>query len=237
MDTTDALLQVRGLRAGYAGRPVIFDVDLDVAAGEVVALLGSNGAGKTTVLNAVIGLVRRLAGTVMLARSPWDGYRPHLAVSAGMGLVPAERFTFPGLSVAESLALGARHLAAADRAAAVDRVIGLFPRLGERLTQAAVTMSGGEQRMLSVAVALLPRPRLLLLDEPSLGLSPAVAEHLNRTLRALADDTNLGILVVEQNVRQALSIADRAYVLRSGRVIQTESADEFRQRTDWWSLF
>lgn len=237
MATPEALLEVSGLGAGYAGRAVVFDVDLRVGPGEVVALLGSNGAGKTTVLNAIVGLVRHLAGRVSVCGSSWSGARPDRAVRAGMGLVPAEWFTFPGLTVAESLRLGARSVDPARRADEIDRVVGLFPKLGGRLTQQATTMSGGEQRMLSVAVALLGKPRLLLLDEPSLGLAPAVAEHLNQTLRRLADDQGLGILMVEQNVRQALAIADRAYVLRSGRIIHHAPADEVRTQTDWWSLF
>ncbi len=237
MASPDPVLSVAGLSAGYDGRPVVFDIDIAVLPGEVVTLLGSNGAGKTTVLNSIVGLVRRISGDVVLDGATWDGAHPHRAFRRGMGLVPAERFVFPGLSVSDSLRLGARNLGQGERADRIEHVLDLFPKLGHRLTQRADTMSGGEQRMLSMAVALLGRPQVLLLDEPSLGLAPAVATQVADTLRRLATEEGLAVVLVEQNVRQALRIADRAYIIRSGRIIHDARAAVLREQTEWWSLF
>jgi branched-chain amino acid transport system ATP-binding protein len=232
------LLEVHGLTAGYNRRPVVYDVALSVDEGEIVVILGSNGAGKTTTLRSIVGFLRPFSASVRYRGEAWPVDRPWLAARRGIALIPSERFTFAALSVGENLALGAHSVrSAAERRGAQEHVIELFPRLGERLEQKAGTMSGGEQRMLSIAVALMARPQLLLLDEPSLGLAPAVVEQIMRTLKSLVDNEGMSVLMVEQNVGQALQIADRVYVLRSGRIILEESAERTRAREQWWDLF
>jgi len=234
---SEPLLRVDGLTAGYAGRAVVYDVGLEVGAGEVVVMLGSNGAGKTTTLKSVVGLVRPLHGDVQYDGRPWRADRPSRAAGAGISYIPAERFTFAQLSVDENLALGGYTTSAELRRERLAMVRELFPVLASRGAQRAGTMSGGEQRMLSVAVALMAGPRLLLLDEPSLGLAPAVVETLMRTLARLVREQGLSVLMVEQNVAHALSIADRTYVMRSGRIILEESVEETRARESWWDLY
>jgi branched-chain amino acid transport system ATP-binding protein len=232
------LLSVKDLTAGYRGRAVIYDVSLEVAKGEIVAILGSNGAGKTTTLKSIVGLVRPLSAVVRYTDKDWRTDRPWSAASAGMAFIPAERFTFAALSVDENLALGAYTVGDAKQISERRKlVLELFPILGRRLSQLAGTMSGGEQRMLSLAVALMPAPKLLLLDEPSLGLAPAIVQHILGTLTTLVAEADMSVLMVEQNVGQVLKIADRVYVMRSGRMILHETAEEMRKREQLWDLF
>ena len=234
----DPLLDVKGLTAGYAGRPVVHHVDLAVDEGEIVVILGSNGAGKTTTLRAIVGLLRPFAASIVYRGQAWRADRPWLAAKLGLAMIPSERFTFAELSVAENLALGAYTVSSpTERREREQRVLELFPRLAERLEQKAGTMSGGEQRMLSVGIALMARPKLLLLDEPSLGLAPAIVDQIMRTLRELVASDGMSVLMVEQNVGQAVAVADRVYVLRSGRVILEEPAEAIRARDQWWDLF
>jgi branched-chain amino acid transport system ATP-binding protein len=234
----ERILEVTGLRAGYDGRPVVYDVDLAVFAGRITCLFGSNGAGKTTCLRAISGLLRPFAATMR-----YRGQRRSLgraARSAGEGIVyiPSERFTFADLSVEDNLALGGySERSAAAREEQREEVLEMFPVLGERLTQQAGTMSGGQQRMLSIAMALMSGPRVLLLDEPSLGLAPAIVEQLMESLRRLASERGVSVLMVEQNVGQALRVADYVYVIRSGRIILEGEASRMRERDDWWDLF
>jgi branched-chain amino acid transport system ATP-binding protein len=232
-----SLLEVRGLTAGYKGRMVIHELDLDVMPSEVVGVFGSNGAGKTTTLKAILGLLPRVAGTVAYRGSQWRPGRSWRAAAEGMAFIPAERFTFAGLSVEENLRLGATSVAGGSSQQTLDGVLAMFPILRERRNQKAGTMSGGEQRMLSLAVALMSQPRLLMLDEPSLGLAPRVVDQLIATLRGLVEEQGVSVIMVEQNVNQAVRITDRAYVLRSGRIIQQMSGDEARSRDEWWDLF
>jgi branched-chain amino acid transport system ATP-binding protein len=232
------LLSVTGLTAGYRGRAVIYDMALKVRRGEIVVILGPNGAGKTTTLKSVVGLIKPMAGTVDYNGSRWRTDRPWSAARSGISFIPAERFTFAQLTVEENLALGA--YTQNDLTKVRQRrqqVTEMFPILGRRLGQKAGTMSGGEQRMLSLAVALMAGPSLLLLDEPSLGLAPAVVQQIMNVLSQLADQQGLSVLMVEQNVAQVLPIADRVYVMRSGRIILSQSAEEMRQREQWWDLF
>jgi branched-chain amino acid transport system ATP-binding protein len=233
----EPLLTVRALSAGYGGRPVIHDVDLEVMPGEIVALFGSNGAGKTTTLSCIVGAVTRTNGDVSYQGRAWPAGRPWKAAANGMAMIPAERFTFANLTVEENLRLGAYSVSEDSFRESMASVVTMFPILQNRLSQKAGTMSGGEQRMLSVALALMSRPRLLLLDEPSLGLAPRVVDQLIASLRTLVDDAGLSVLMVEQNVAQAVKIADRIYVLRSGRIIEQLSGDEARAREQWWDLF
>jgi branched-chain amino acid transport system ATP-binding protein len=196
-------------------------VTCHINAGEVVALIGANGAGKTTLLNAVCGLVRR-EGEILFSGRSLTGLAPEEIVGLGISQVPEGRQLFAPMTVAENLELGAyrRRRRGAREAiqADLERVFTLFPRLQDRLQQQAGTMSGGEQQMLAIGRALMARPRLLLLDEPSLGLAPLVVEDILATLAVLRNE-GVTILLVEQNARAALKVADRAYVLETGRII------------------
>ncbi|MCW5633769.1 MAG: ABC transporter ATP-binding protein [Rubrivivax sp.] len=209
------LLQVRGLRSGYGRVEVLRGVDLDVRAGEIVALLGSNGAGKSTLNNTVCGLVPARAGTVSFDGQPLAGRHTKDIVRAGLIQVPEGRRIFPNLTVQENLELGSYARARERRGANLERVYAIFPRLAERTTQLAGTMSGGEQQMLAIGRGLMAEPRLLILDEPSLGLSPLLVEEMF-TLIARLHGEGLAVLLVEQNVGQSLDIAGRAYVLENG---------------------
>ena len=217
-------LEVRGLSAGYGRLEVLHGVDLDVQAGRLVAVLGANGAGKTTLLRALSGLVRASAGSVRLAGTDLTGLPAERVAARGLAHVPENRLVFPTLSVDDNLALGAyvrrgsnryRAELAADR----DRVLELFPRLRQRTAQAAGTMSGGEQQMLAVARGLMARPRVLVLDEPSVGLAPRIISEIFSALGRLRSEGEMALLLVEQNARAALKVADRAYVLDRGRVV------------------
>ena len=212
-----ALLDICGLHGGYGRVEVLRGVDLQVGAGEIVALLGSNGAGKSTLNNTVCGIERAWSGTVTFDGR--DLTRAHYrdVVKAGLIQVPEGRKVFPNLSVLENLELGSFTRARERRASNLERVFGIFPRLKERIVQKAGTLSGGEQQMLAIGRGLMAEPRLLILDEPSLGLSPLLVEEMFTLIRRLHGD-GLAVLLVEQNVGQSLEIADRAYVLENGAV-------------------
>ncbi|NKE69082.1 ABC transporter ATP-binding protein [Ramlibacter sp. RBP-2] len=212
-----ALLQVQGLRAGYGAVEVLRGIDLRVGDGEAVALLGSNGAGKSTLNNVVSGLVRAWSGRIAFDGA--DLTRAHYrdVVRAGLIQVPEGRRIFPNLTVRENLELGAYARGRERRGQNLERALELFPRLRERAAQLAGTLSGGEQQMLAIGRGLMAEPRLLILDEPSLGLSPILVEELFALIRSLRDG-GLAVLLVEQNVGQSLEVADRAYVLENGAV-------------------
>jgi branched-chain amino acid transport system ATP-binding protein len=235
----EPLLRLAGVAAGYGKKRVLDQIDFAVGHGEAVALLGHNGAGKTTLLQTAFGLQPRWQGDISFAGRPLAGrHSAPAAVALGMAMIPAERFVFPDLTVLENLRLGARSLSAADGAQRIETAYGNFPVLRERAGQLAGSMSGGEQRMVSLAMALMRRPVLLLLDEPSLGLSPAIAERVMAHVRDLVKQ-GVSVVLVEQNIPAVLGVASRVYVLRSGRIILEESADAFaaRGRENWWSLF
>ena len=221
----DALLSVRGLRSGYGAVEVLRGVDLEVGAGEIVALLGSNGAGKSTFNQTVSGLVRTRAGSIRFEGE--DITNAHYRAIVGLGLihVPEGRRIFPNLSVLENLELGSFARARASRSANLERVFAIFPRLKERTKQLAGTMSGGEQQMLAIGRGLMAEPRLLILDEPSLGLSPLLVEELFGLIGRLHAQ-GLSILLVEQNVGQSLEIAQRAYVMENGAIQFSGSAGD-----------
>jgi branched-chain amino acid transport system ATP-binding protein len=215
MTAASALLEVRDLRSGYGRVEVLRGVSLSVGAGELVALLGSNGAGKTTFNNTVCGLVRAWEGEVVFEGQKLNGLNPRGIVQSGLIQVPEGRKIFPNLSVIENLELGSFARARARRAENLERMLTIFPRLRERRTQLAGTLSGGEQQMLAISRGLMADPKLLILDEPSLGLSPLLVEEMF-TLIAQIRQQNISVLLVEQNVAQALEIADKAYVLENG---------------------
>jgi branched-chain amino acid transport system ATP-binding protein len=211
------LLSLEGLRAGYGAVEVLRGVDLHIAPGELVALLGSNGAGKTTLNSVISGLVPAWAGRVLFDGQDLTGSHYRRVVQAGLIQVPEGRKVFPNLSVLENLELGAFTRARARRAENLVRVFDTFPRLRERQAQFAGTMSGGEQQMLAIGRGLMAEPKLLILDEPSLGLSPLLVEELFALIAQLRAD-GLAVLLVEQNVGQSLEIADRAYVMENGSI-------------------
>ena len=221
------LLELHGLTAGYLGVPVIHDVDLTVEPGEVVALLGPNGAGKTTTLLAVSGLLPVLGGSIeVFGSTVHAGRRPKLSgvwglARQGLAHVPEDRGLFFDLTVAENLRLGQPRRRSPED---LQRVLDLLPALGKIMDRKAGLLSGGEQQMLALARAVIHRPKLLLVDEMSLGLAPIIVESLLPVLRSIADDTGAGILVVEQHVSLVLSISDRAYLLNRGRVAHTGTA-------------
>jgi branched-chain amino acid transport system ATP-binding protein len=225
------MLEVRALRAGYGAIEVLRGVDLAVGAGEIVALLGSNGAGKSTLNNNVSGLYRPFGGTIEFDGQAIAGAPSMRIVEAGLVQVPEGRRVFPNLSVRENLDLGSYRRGRTARTRNLERVLAVFPRLNERMTQLAGTLSGGEQQMLAIGRGLMSEPRLLILDEPSLGLSPLLVEEMFTLIGRLNRD-GLAILLVEQNVVQSLAIAHRAYVLENGRIALSGAAAELAEHPE-----
>ncbi len=219
-----ALLEVKGLQVHYGGIQAVKGIDLDVHEGELVTLIGANGAGKTSTLNALSGLLKPAAGSITFAGQPLAGMPVHQLITAGLALVPEGRGVFPRLTVAENLAMGA--YVRADQAEVrkdLDRMFGLFERLHERRDQKAGTLSGGEQQMLAIGRALMGRPRMLLLDEPSMGLAPLMVQKIIAVIRQVAAE-GMTVLLVEQNARLALQAAQRAYVMEGGRISFSDTA-------------
>ena len=210
------LLRLDSVEAGYRDLVAVREVSLEVRAGEVVALIGGNGAGKTTTLRAISGLLPLRRGRIEFEGERIDGRASAQVVARGIAHVPEGRQLFPSMSVRENLELGARDRAA--RAATLETVFALFPRLRERERQVAGTLSGGEQQMCAIGRGLMTRPRLLLLDEPSLGLAPVMVRLIFETLKAI-NETGTTILLVEQNVARALALSHRAYVIENGRIV------------------
>jgi branched-chain amino acid transport system ATP-binding protein len=226
------MLEVEGITAGYGPIMVLRDLHLTVPDGGSVCMLGPNGAGKTTTLRAIVGLIRPVRGVIRFDGERLDRLAPDRVVRRGVAMVPERREIFPYLSVLENLRLGA-YTRGKDPQVKDDleRVFTLFPRLNERLAQAAGTLSGGEQQMLAIARALMTHPRLLLLDEPSLGLAPLLVREMFRSVASIrAQGTTL--LIVEQNAHMALSVTDYGYVIESGRVVLEGSSEELRRRED-----
>jgi branched-chain amino acid transport system ATP-binding protein len=220
------VLEVRDVTARYGPLTVLRGVSLRVEAGQVACLLGPNGAGKTTLIRTLLGIVRPAEGSVWFEGARIDGLRPHEIVGRGIAVVPEGRRVFPRMTVEENLRMGAfREWSAADLGARRDRVFALFPRLAERRGQRAATMSGGEQAMLAVGRALMGRPRLLLLDEPSLGLAPVLVEQLFDTVQALNREGTT-VLLVEQNARKTLAIAHHGVLLQKGEIVGRGTAAE-----------
>ena len=213
------MLEVSGLAVAYGGINAVKGIDLAVARGELVTLIGANGAGKTTTLKALAGLLAPAGGRVTYEGADITGVPAHALVGRGLALVPEGRGVFPRLTIEENLLMGAyRRRDTADIRNDVARGYALFPRLKERRSQLAGTLSGGEQQMLAIARALMSRPRLLLLDEPSMGLAPIMVQKIFETIRQVsAEGTTL--LLVEQNAKVALEISDRGYVMESGRIV------------------
>src|SRR5580658_1970310 len=221
-------LVVRDLFAGYQQVPVVRELNLEVRPGEVVALLGPNGAGKTTTLETIAGLHRPISGTVELSGESVGGTPAHVLAHRGLALVPEGRALFPGLTVREHLRLAGGRGAGRRE----EELLGMLPELRKCLGRKAGLLSGGEQQMLAVGRALVTRPRLLLVDEMSLGLAPVIVERLLPILRRAADELGSSVLFVEQHVALALEISDRAYVLTHGRIRLEGPAAELRERRE-----
>ncbi|GAN76529.1 ABC transporter ATP-binding protein [Acidisphaera rubrifaciens] len=219
------LLEVVGLEAGYGPTTVLRGLDFEVAEGGVTTLLGANGAGKTTTLRAICGMIP-VRGQITLAGQRIDGRATEDIVRAGIAHVPDGRGTFMELTVEENMRLGAYTRRDRQIRPDFERMFGYFPRLKQRFRQQAGTLSGGEQQMLAIARALLLRPKLLLLDEPSFGLAPLIVREIFEIMRRINSEDGVGILVVEQNANLALSFADRAYLLETGRIVRAGPADE-----------
>jgi len=219
------MLEVKGLVAGYDGTEVLRGIDLSVGAGEVVAVLGANGVGKTTLNRALSGLIKPRVGSIRFQETEIGGLKPAAIVSAGLIHVPEGRRIFPNMSVRDNLVLGSYRRGKPGRQANLERIFTLFPRLRERAAQAAGTLSGGEQQMLAIGRGLMGEPRLLILDEPSLGLSPLLVEEMFALVARIAAD-GLAVLLVEQNVVQSLELAARAYVLENGRIVVSGKASD-----------
>jgi branched-chain amino acid transport system ATP-binding protein len=227
------MLALDGLRVAYGAVPVLHDVSLAVEAGEIVALIGANGAGKSTTLKAISGLVRPQAGTVRFEGRDLGGQPPEAVARLGVAHVPEGRRIFPGLTVRENLLVGAaaRPAAAGSVEAGLEAVYRLFPRLAERSAQRGWSLSGGEQQMLALGRGLMAHPRLLLLDEPSLGLAPRLVREMFETIRAI-NAAGTTVLLVEQNAYLALQVARRGYVMENGRITLTDRADALSRRDD-----
>ena len=221
---TATLLEVSGLHAGYGQIEVLHGLDFTVGEGEIVVILGANGAGKTTTMRGISGLIGS-RGTLSLGGQQINKLKPDAIVRAGVAQVPQGRGTFTDLSVEDNLAVGAYTLKGSSDAE-VERWFEVFPVLAERRHQRAGSLSGGEQQMLAVARAMMGRPKLLLCDEPSLGLAPIVTQELFRVLDQLSKEFNMAILLVEQNAGISLQLANRAYVLETGTIVASGNADE-----------
>ena len=221
-----SLLELRGVEVAYGDLPALRDVSVSLEAGETLSVVGANGAGKTTMLRAISGLMRPRAGQILLDGERLDSLPSHAIVGRGIVQVPEGRKIFPSLTVLENLELGSYIAAAkARRREGLEQVFGLFPRLKERRTQKAGTLSGGEQQMLAIGRALMTQPSILLLDEPSMGLSPILTEQIFRIIGEI-NRFGMTVLLVEQNTRQALALSQRGYVLENGRVVLEGSGAE-----------
>jgi branched-chain amino acid transport system ATP-binding protein len=227
MGASDPLLSVTDLVAGYAATEILRGVDLTVQPNEIVAVLGANGAGKSTLNRVLSGVLRPWRGSIRFAGAPIERAPPADIVRRGLIHVPEGRRIFPNMTVRENIDLGAFRRARARRAENRERVFAIFPRLAERQSQRAGTLSGGEQQMLAIGRGLMAEPSLLILDEPSLGLSPLLVEELFALIRRIHAE-GVALLLVEQNVVQSLEVAQRAYILDNGRFVLEGSADQIR---------
>ena len=221
------LLAIQALHAGYGATEILRGIDLAVNEGEIVAVLGSNGAGKSTLNRAISGVLRPWRGAIRFASAQIERARPSAIVAHGLIHVPEGRRIFPNMTVRENLDLGAYRRARGSRRTNRNKVFSIFPRLAERLAQSAGTLSGGEQQMLAIGRGLMAEPRLLILDEPSLGLSPLLVEELFALIKTINAE-GIALLLVEQNVVQSLEVARRAYILDNGRFVLQGNAAEIR---------
>jgi branched-chain amino acid transport system ATP-binding protein len=226
------MLSVHEVTTAYQGLVAISSVSIEVAKGEIVCVAGANGAGKSTLLKSIAGAERSRAGTVTFDGARLDGLAQHLITARGIAYVPENRRLFPRLSVHDNLRLGSyMYRSESDRDAPLKLVFNLFPRLSERLEQRAETLSGGEQQMLAIGRALMTRPRLLMLDEPSQGIMPKLVDEIFQAVKRIRD-AGMTVLIVEQRMAECLDIADRAYILQTGRVLMQGRAADIKGNPD-----
>jgi branched-chain amino acid transport system ATP-binding protein len=226
------LLEVRSLTTTYQGLVALSEASIDVAPGEIVVVAGANGAGKSTLLKTVAGMERARSGSVSFEGARIEGLAAHLVTARGIAFVPENRRLFPRLSVADNLRLGSYMFRGkADREAPIERVFTLFPRLKERLEQRAETLSGGEQQMLAIGRALMTRPKLLMLDEPSQGIMPKLVDEIFQAILATRA-AGVTVLLVEQRLQESLEIADRGFILQTGKVILSGPSAELRDNAE-----
>jgi len=226
---SDVLLEVAGLAVRHGRVPALAGIDIELRQGEAVGLLGANGAGKTTLLNALSGFLPHDSGKVTLFGATMKSGAPHRVARSGLLQVSQDRDLFPELSVRDNLRLGCLARAKARHARNLERVFGYFPRLKERLDQRANTMSGGEQQMLAIGRALMAEPRIILLDEPSAGLSPLFVQEIGAMMQALKREGEVALVLVEQNMRLAARVVDRFYMLRAGQVVAQGLGNELER--------
>ncbi|MCK9276346.1 MAG: ABC transporter ATP-binding protein [Syntrophales bacterium] len=232
------ILSVSGLEAGYDKKTVVFGIDFEIPRGSILGIIGHNGAGKSTTLKAVSGLIKPFKGEVIYKGENIAGLSCAVRAQKGLTMIPSEHFTFATMTVLDNLLLGGRMVDSKEvLKIRMEKCYDLFPILAERSHQKAGTLSGGEQRMLSIAIILMAQPGLLLLDEPSLGLAPAVANDIMAVIKHLVQEDGLSVLFVEQNLPLALKFADNIYIMRSGRFILNETVENMSKRERLWDLF
>jgi len=224
------MLTVEDIEVWYGKIKALWNVSLRISRNEIVGLIGPNGSGKTTTLNTIIGILKPKSGKILFNSERIDGKAPHEVIKKGLFIVPEGRRIFPFLTVEENLLLGSIHgVYWRRRYDTLQFVYTLFPRLKERRRQLAGTLSGGEQQMLTIARALMSRPSLLLIDEPSLGLAPRIVMDLYKVIRSLRDEHNITILIADQNAHRVLDISDRVYIIENGRVVMEGTYDDLRR--------
>jgi len=226
---TETLLDIKGLRAGYGGKPVLQGIDLGVSRGEIVAVIGRNGVGKSTLMKTLIGLVESMAGTIRFGSTELTGLTPFRRARLGIGYVPQGRDVFPRMSVRENLQVGE---SMRDRISpeVYERIYSLFPILKERRNQQAGTMSGGQQQQLAIGRVLVGSPQLLLLDEPSEGIQPSIVQDIGRIIKQLNQESGMTIMFVEQNLDMIKALAQRCYVMDKGRIVAHVTPQELEDR-------
>jgi branched-chain amino acid transport system ATP-binding protein len=230
------MLDIDGLTTRYGAIAALRDATLSVGTNEIVGLIGPNGAGKTTLLGSIAGLLRPVGGRVRFEGRDVTGAAPDAMLRAGIALVPEHRRLFANLTVADNLRVGGVTLSGTDRNEVMDEMVALFPVLGDKFTTSAGYLSGGEAQQLAIARALMSRPRVVLMDEPSLGLAPTMVDLVFDLVARLRTEGRT-LLIVEQNAKRMLSVADRAYVMRSGEIVLSGSAEELRDRDDLFDAF
>jgi urea ABC transporter ATP-binding protein UrtE len=226
---TKPMLTISGLRGGYGGKPVLQGVDLTVGEGEIVAVIGRNGVGKTTLMKSLIGLLPASSGSILFKGENIGRLEAHHRARLGLGYVPQGREVFPRMTVEENLIVGYRG-PAGERAQEFERIYGIFPILAERRTQRAGTMSGGQQQQLAIGRVLVGRPDVILLDEPSEGIQPSIVEEIGEVMKRINLDTSLTVIFVEQNLDLIRSMAQRCYVMDKGRIIAAVTPEELDDR-------
>jgi branched-chain amino acid transport system ATP-binding protein len=237
--TAAPVLQAQSLVAGYGGRPVLSGVSIEVRAGEVLCVIGHNGAGKSTLMRSLFGLTRPVSGKILVDGKELAHHVPRVLAAHGIALMPEGRGIFPGLTVAEifDLALWSGSIAAGERTARIDWVMTLLPPIKAFYGKRAGFLSGGQQQMVSIGRTLLSQPRCLMLDEPSIGLAPKLFQDLLQPIRALQREVNMAVILVEQNVREALKISDRVVVMKAGQVILDTVPEELSDNTRLMELY